>query len=167
MMKLKDLLCPYCSVVRSADSSANPRGASAQHCGGDTPAFCACVVHGWHCPYLAELPCCTLKASFWILSVLLSSCCKTHLWHQVGSYWTSHTQCLEVFQNTSNILVLGTAWGTGQVVYSGGEEACLQQTLHHGAVHHKNGRMWIVNTYSHCIQSLAFSTDAEDPAGTL
>eukprot|EP00435_Cladocopium_sp_Y103_P038635 s1196_g10.t1 len=70
-------------------------------------------------------------------------------------------------KNTSNILVLGTAWGNGRVVYQGGEQECLRQTLHYGAVHHKSGRMWVVNTNSHCIQQLAFATDAEDPAGTL
>ena len=101
--------------------------------------------------------------SFFCLAAKRSSDIK---WDRAEQSRLIHNAWLSA-KNSSNILVLGTAWGTGEVVYSGGEETCLRKTLHHGAVHHKNGRMWVVNSKSHCIQSLAFSTDAENPAGTL
>jgi len=62
--------------------------------------------------------------------------------------------------NCYNVLVLGTAWGNGQVVRRSVFASDLASWC-------KNGRMWMVNTNSYCIQSLAFSANAEDPAGML
>ena len=68
-------------------------------------------------------------------------------------------------KNSSNVVVLALGWGDGQVIKSGGEAACLDKTLQGGAVHHKSGRLWVVNTSTHKVQGLAFQMEAEDPTG--
>ena len=74
-----------------------------------------------------------------------------------------HAWCAS--KNSSNVVVLALGWGDGQVIKSGGEAACLEKTLQGWAVHHKSGRLWVVNTSTHKVQVLAFQMEAEDPTG--
>ena len=69
-------------------------------------------------------------------------------------------------KNECGAIFVGLAWGTGKTVHNGGEGECIDLTRgpnSQGCVHHKRGRMWVINTHCHYLTGIAWRSDTQAP----
>ena len=69
-------------------------------------------------------------------------------------------------KNECSAIFVGLAWGTGKTVHNGGEGECIDLTRgpnSQGCVHHKCGRMWVINTHCHYLTGIAWRSDTQAP----
>jgi hypothetical protein len=69
-------------------------------------------------------------------------------------------------KNECGAIFVGLAWGIGKTVHNGGEGECIGLTRgpnSQGCVHHKRGRMWVINTHCHYLTGIAWRSDTQAP----
>jgi hypothetical protein len=83
--------------------------------------------------------------------------------HELGRILHNGTN---LSKNECGAIFVGLAWGTGKTVHNGGEGECIDLTRgpnSQGCVHHKRGRMWVINTHSHYLTGIAWRSDSQAP----
>ena len=83
--------------------------------------------------------------------------------HELGRILHNGTN---LSKNECGAIFVGLAWGTGKTVHNGGEGECIDLTRgpnSQGCVHHKRGRMWVMNTHCHYLTGIAWRSDTQAP----